>query len=306
MNEVQKALKVGDKAVGILDKLLGPLFTRRQADANTRAALQEVLTDQVATYMEAHPNDPVMGEAIMSCHGRFGFENIVRIARLAVPQLDENARPDLISDDWGANFRDKAHTCSDPEMAELWAQLLAAEANNRGSYSRKTVNVLADLEPGDARLFKALCDFRLIPTNWAIRINSHGEEEIHFAPIPLSSNLVVLDEKHPVYTSKGINFGSLARLEWLGLIRYLASGYGEQRRSNVFSCYEHGNGQLFLSYNGLLPLGRAEFVPAGTQLSELCTPMETPDEFADYITDFWRGQGVQVVHTLRELAEVRS
>ena len=159
MGSVQAGLELGDKAVGILDKVLGPWFTRRQEDANTRAVLQEVLTDQVATYMEAHPNDPVMMEAIMSCHGRFGFDNVARIARLAVPQINEEARPDLISDDWGANYRDKAHTCSDPEMAELWAQLLAAEANNPGSYSRKTVNVLADLEPDDARLFKALCDF---------------------------------------------------------------------------------------------------------------------------------------------------
>ena len=306
MDAVQKALEVGDKAVGILDKLLGPWFTLRQADANTRAVLQEVLTDQVATHMDAYPNDPVMMEAIMSCHGRFGFKNIARIVQLAVPQLDENARPDLISEDWGANFRDKAHTCSDPEMAELWAQLLAAEVNNPGRYSRKTVNVLADLEPNDARLFKALCDFRLIPTDFAIRTTSHGEEEIHFTPIPLSSKLVVLDERHPMYTSKGIDFGSLARLEWLGLIRFLASGYGEQRRGNAFSRYDHGNGQLFLSYNGLLPLGRAEFVPAGTQLAALCTSMETPDGFADYITDFWRGKGVQIVHTLRELAEVRS
>ena len=47
-------------------------------------------------------------------------------------------------------------------------------------------------------------------------------------------------------------------------------------------------------------------MPAGTQLAALCTPMDTPEGFADYITDFWRGKGVQIVHTLRELAEVRS
>ena len=305
MDAVQKALEVGDKAVGILDKLLGPWFTRRQADANTRAILQEVLTDQVATHMDAYANDPVMMEAIMSCHGRFGFKNIARIVQLAVPQLDESARPGLISEDWGANFRDKANTCSDPEMAELWAQLLAAEVNNPGSYSRKTVNVMADLEPSDARLFKALCDFRIIPMKFGNRTSCQGEEEIHFTPNSLSSKLVVLDERHSVYRSKGIDFGSLARLEWLGLIRYLASGYGEERRGKIFSGYAHGNGQLFLSYNGLLPLGRAEFVPAGTQLAALCTPKETPDGFADYITDFWRGKGAQIVHSLRELAEVR-
>ena len=302
MDAVQKALEVGDKAVGILDKLLGPWFTRRQADANTRAILQEVLTDQVATHMDAYANDPVMMEAIMSCHGRFGFKNIARIVQLAVPQLDESARPGLMSEDWGANFRDKANTCSDPEMAELWAQLLAAEVNNPGSYSRKTVNVMADLEPSDARLFKALCDFRIIPTKFGTRTSCQGEQEIHFTPNSLSSKLVVLDERHSVYRSKGIDFGSLARLEWLGLIRYLASGYGEERRGKIFSGYVHGNGQLFLSYDGVLPLGRAEFVPAGTQLAALCTPMETPDGFADYITDFWRGKGVQIAHTLRELA----
>ena len=305
MGSVQAGLELGDKAVGILDKVLGPWFTRRQEDANTRAILQGVLTDQVATYMEAHPNDPVMMEAIMSCHGRFGFDNVARMARLAVPQLNEEARPDLISDDWGANYRDKAHTCSDPEMAELWAQLLAAEANNPGSYSRKTVNVLADLEPDDARLFKALCDFRLTPANVVTRTTPDGGKETYFRRVPLSSKLAVLDDKHPVYTAKGINFDSLARLEWLGLIRYVGGEYGEQRDHDGFLCYEHGNGQLFLAYNGFIPLGKAEFVPAGTQLSELCTPLETPDGFVDYITEFWRGRGVRVANTLSETVSVR-
>ena len=306
MDPLQTGLELGDKTVGIMDKLLGPWFTRRQADANTRAALQEVLTHQVVTYMEAHPNDPAMAEALMSCHGRFGFENIMRIAQLAVPQLDENARPDLISDDWGANYKDKAYSCSDPEMVELWAQLLVAEANNPGSYSKKTVNVLAELEPDDARLFRALCDFRLIPTDPHITVAPDGTEAIDFRRASLSSKLVVLDEQHPLYMAKGISFDSLARLEWLGLIRYVSAQYGEVRRSDVVTCYEHGNGQLFLSYKGTLPLGIAQFVPAGIQLADLCTPLETPDGFIDYLTDFWESRGVRVVHTLSEIVGVRS
>ena len=306
MDPVNAGLGLSDKTVGILDKLLGPWLTRRQADANARAALQEVLTDQAAVYMETHPNDPVMMEAIMSCHGRFGFENILRIAQLAVPQLGDDARPDLISDDWGANYKDKAYTCSDPEMVELWAQLLVAEANNPGSYSKKTVNVLAELEPNDARLFRTLCDFRLIPTDLQIRMARGGTEKIDFRRAPLSSKLVVLDEKHPLYAGRGITFDSLARLEWLGLIRYLSTQYGEVRRSDVVTCYEHGNGQLFLSYKGTLPLGVAQFVPAGIQLADLCTPLETPDGFVEYLTESWKGRGVRVVHTLPEIVGMRS
>ena len=242
-------MEVGDKAVGILDKLLGPWFTLRQADANTRAVLQEVLTDQVATHMDAYPNDPVMMEALMSCHGRFGFKNIARIVQLAVPQLDESARPGLISEDWGANFRDKANTCSDPEIAELWAQLLAAEVNNPGRYSRKTVNVLADLEPNDARLFKALCDFRLIPTDFAIRTTSHGKRKYTSRRFRYPQSWSCWTKGTRCIRPKGLISVLLRGWSGLGLIRYLASGYGEERRGKIFSGYAHGNGQLFLSYD---------------------------------------------------------
>ena len=306
MDPLQTGLALGDKTVGIMGKLLGPWFTRRQADANTRAALQDVLTHQVVSFMEAYPNDPAIAEALMSCHGRFGFENIMRLAQLAALRLDGNARPDLISDDWGANYRNKAYSCSDPEMVELWAQLLAAEANNPGSYSKKTVNVLAELEPDDARLFKALCDFRLIPTDPLFKVAPDGTEAIDFRRASLSSKLVVLDEQDPLYMAKGITYDSLARLEWLGLIRYVNAQYGEVRRSDVVTCYEHGKGQLFLSYVGTLPLGRAQFVPAGTQLADLCTPLETPGGFIDYLTNFWESRGVRVVHTLSEIGGMRS
>ena len=137
--------------------MFGPWFTRRQSDADSRAAIQAVLADQVATYIEDRPNDPVMMDAIASCNGRFDLDNLVRVVRLATDQLNEDARPDLITDDWGANFRDKAHTCSDPDMATLWAQLLAGEANKPGSYSRKTVNVLGDMDKTDAELFSNFC-----------------------------------------------------------------------------------------------------------------------------------------------------
>ena len=104
-----------------------------------------------------------------------------------------------------------------------------------------------------------------------------------------------------MYTDKGVNFSSLARLEWLGLVRYVSLGYEVTHTSERFVGYEHGGGQLFVaSDKRAVPFGLAEFTPAGEQLSELCTPIATPDGFVDYLTEVWRGRDVRVARTLSE------
>ena len=77
MNEMQEGFKLGNKATALVGKLLSPWLTRRQADADSRADIQAVLTDQVAIYVEANPTDPAVLDAIVSCGGRFGFDNLV-------------------------------------------------------------------------------------------------------------------------------------------------------------------------------------------------------------------------------------
>ena len=302
MDGIQEGLKLGNDATMLAGKLFAPWFMRRQANADAHATLQAVLTDQVATHMESHPNDPAMMEAIISCNGKFDFDNLCRIVRLAIPQLGKEARPDLIADDWGANFRDKARTCSDPEMAELWAQLLAGQANSPGSYSRKTVNTLADMEPGDAHLFKSLSNCRLIPVDPIPGEGPDGQNMFWgFKRASTSPKLAVLDDRHSMYNDQGINFDSLARLEWLGLVRYVDVGYGETRDTDKFSAYEHSTGQLYLANSGFISFGRAEFTPAGAQLSELCVPLESPTGFIDYLIEVWRSQGVRVTDDIVEV-----
>jgi hypothetical protein len=71
--------------------------------------------------------------------------NIEEITYRALPLLEERARPQELGDDWIANFFDKSRIISDPQMQELWAGVLAREANGPGTFSRKTVNILSDL-----------------------------------------------------------------------------------------------------------------------------------------------------------------
>ena len=278
MDGIQKGLELGNTATTLLGKVFGPLFTRRQSDADSRAAIQAVLADQVAIYMEDRPNDPVMMEAILSCNGKFDFDNLCRIVRLAIPQLGEEARPDLITDDWGANFRDKVHTCSDPDMATLWAQLLAGEANNPGSYSRKTVNVLGDMDKTDAKLFSNFCRFQLM---------GYSDEMERFP--------VILRLDADVYKRYGITTYSLPALQSLGLIDVAGSLYGRISLGSSVKCgfLAHSGGMLaFVRHDGRdqlceVNIGHVSFTRTGMEMSNLCLPLRTPKEFVKYLIAQW-------------------
>ena len=88
-------------------------------------------------------------------------ENLESIARRSIPLLNKNAIPEEMDDDWIVNMLDKSKLFSDELMQELFARILAGEANSPGSFSKKSVNLLAEIEKKDAICFRSLCRF-----NW--------------------------------------------------------------------------------------------------------------------------------------------
>lgn len=119
-----------------------------------------------------------------------------QITSKAIPQLNEDGNPDSMEDDWITNFFDKARIVSDDEMQMLWSCVLAGEANRPGTYSKRTVNFLSDLDKSEAELFSKLCGFA-----WDIG--------------PL-----IFDEKGEIYNREGVDFGTLTHLDSIGLIQF--------------------------------------------------------------------------------------
>lgn len=126
--------------------------------------------------------------------------NMESILGKAIPLLSEDSAPEGVEQDWFTNFYDKCRISSDDEMQSLWSRILAGQSNNPGSFSRRTVNLVADLDKRDAELFRDLCKF-----GWFIagRIR------------PL-----VFDEQDYMYGQHGIDFNSIGHLESLGLVRF--------------------------------------------------------------------------------------
>ncbi len=201
-------------------------------------------------------------------------DNIESITRKALPEVTEQAKPEQVEDDWITHFFDKCRLISDKEMQCLWARVLAGQANSPGSFSKRTVEILSDLEKSDAILFSKLCGFGF-----------HIDKKVS----PL-----VYDIKHSIYTDHEITFMSLSHLESLGLVHFNnLSGYVLQGLGQKGYVHYLGN-KVWIEFqqpeNNELQLGNVLLTQAGEQLAQICggQPMEG---FIDYVKEKWKSFG---------------
>ena len=307
INEIQKLVtetaKVSNTGLKLLDRVFTPWNAKLSADAKAQNTVQTALAQLLSDLIEGDQLSLDAYDILATCGGKMSVVNLANILSKALPMLDEDADPSLVSDDWIANWRDKARLISDEEMTLLWAQLLASEANSPGSKSRKAVNVLADLEPEDAKLFRALCNFRLLEMrNLPITFpGAPPPPRSRFNKAPNPPLLVVLDPQNELYSAKGVDFESLVHLESLGLAKVTPQGH--QKGPGKITLV-HSKGFLILTAESPVPLGQAYLTTSGSQLAELCLPLESPDGFPGYLANFWRSQGIVVSDDLNDVLTV--
>ena len=197
-------------------------------------------------------------------------KNMEDIATKALPQLNEKANPDSMENDWIVNFFEKSRIISNNEMQDLWSRVLAGEANAPGTYSRRTVNFLSDLDEVDADLFTKLCGF-----GWMI-----GDV------VPLVFNV-----QEKIYNKRGINFNTLGHLESIGLIQFNnIAGFKRLNLPKRFSVLYYGNPltlEIPRKTGTELKIGKVLLTKIGQELAPICgsRPVEG---FRDYVMDKWK------------------
>ena len=198
--------------------------------------------------------------------------NMEEITSKALPLVGEDASPQFMHKDWITNFFSKCRGISDSGMQELWARILAGEANRSGSFSRKTVNVLEDLGKEEAILFSWLCGFV-----W----------KVHTAHCP-----VVFNSNDEIYQQNRINFLSLTNLETLGLIHYSSTNVSNTDLPERVVFHYFGRPlELLVSGNShrRLSVGKVVFTQAGEELSSICNSGPVAG-FYDYACNKWEAE----------------
>ena len=152
-------------------------------------------------------------------------------------------------------------------MQDIWARILAGEANVPGTFSRKTVNILADMDKSDAELFTTLCCF-----SWGFPDG----------PAPL------VFERDEFFNERGIALRSLADIESLGLILTDSLGFVLNLGPTIQASY-FGNGlELTLAQEAEdeLSTGYVLLTAAGRQIGSICelSPIEG---FFEFMREKW-------------------
>lgn len=200
--------------------------------------------------------------------------NIESITRKALPLLEENASPQNVEDDWITNFFEKSRIISDEQMQKLWSGVLAGEANNPGTFSKRTVNLLADLDKGDAELFTRLCGFV-----WQIG---------NLSPL-------ILDVQNEIYNRAGLTFNSLTHLDTLGLIKFdNTAGFLRIALPKMITVLYYGRPvELTLpnEENNRLQTGKVLLTKAGQELAPVCGSVPI-DGFFEFVCERWTNQSL--------------
>lgn len=197
-------------------------------------------------------------------------KNIEEITNRALPQLLEGSDASKMEDDWVTNFFDKSRIVSDSEMQDLWARVLAGEANAPGTYAKRTVNFLGDLDKSDAEQFAALCGFGWIVGNI----------------VPL-----VFDVEAEIYNKHGVNFNSLIHLESIGLIQFNnLGGYRRLKLPKKFAVAYYSTPlvlELAKDLDNELGIGVVLLTKVGQELAPICGSKPVPG-FYDYVKERWK------------------
>lgn len=200
-------------------------------------------------------------------------ENIENITAQAIPHLNENAKPEDVDDDWISNFFDKARMISDKEMQELWSKLLSGEANNPGSYRKRTVELVASLDKSDAELFSKLCS-----CIWMI-----GRPTV-----------LIFDNSDAGVANNGLSFEDLKHLDSLGLIDFEAlAGFKRVGYTKEHAVLYFGRPIILTgsSDKDSLNLGSAMLTRVGVELASIC-PAQPNKDFFEYIIKKFMDDGL--------------
>jgi hypothetical protein len=186
--------------------------------------------------------------------------NIESIAENAIPLLEDQANPAALDNDWIAHFFDRARLISDDKMQQLWCTVLAGEANAPGSFSKRTINLLSDLDKRDAELFQTVARF-----SW---------ESGGLTPL-------VYDEEAEICARHNVTFATLSHLQSLGLIYVdVTAGFRIPVEAKRFFVAYHGRAVVLTlpvkERRLLFDIGRVALTRSGQELLRVCkrSPIE--------------------------------
>ena len=195
-----------NKISDVTGVLFEPTRIRRKAKAEADAKITIAKADAIVRNIELKNNlklqeiskralQRVVREEVIK------QKNIENIILKAISYITSSAKSEYIDNDWLLKFFDKSKYISNEKMQEIWGKILAGEANKPGNFSRKTLDIVEELDQNDASFFQNLMLFTFYYEN--------------VDPI-----IFIYDIDNKIYSNRKVYFNILKHLSILGLISF--------------------------------------------------------------------------------------
>lgn len=215
-NEQMKSLVnfdgIADVANNLIDKISNAIGWVATHDTPTRIAVDTYIQD-----LQNSNLDPLMKAALISQAKRSIKEycNQQNVVRVAMQTLKPTAKPEVIDDDWIAQFMDKARMVSDVEFQILWGNILAEECNEPGSVPKALLHIMEQMDKDMATMFMSIA---------SVSVSFCDEGKVEYSPMIYGKSV------DDYYMDLGITLDGLVDLQSVGLIEtsfgLLSEDYG--------------------------------------------------------------------------------
>lgn len=175
-NTAMEAAKEGATALTklqeIVQKIFGPTWTRKQADADAYADQQKLNTirdnpDMEIIYVDGkmHARQYTVEELSQRAQQRMlaeavrqesNIENVISIAADELSHQNDKASDTPIDEDWITRLFSIVKDVNSEEMQYVWGKILAGEIIAPKSFSLKTLDTLRNISTEDAKRFQKI------------------------------------------------------------------------------------------------------------------------------------------------------
>ena len=139
--------------------LFKPLQIKRIASVSSEVTSMENNVDLKKRLKEALLEDTF--NATHSIREKRQFENVASIYASAAQELQmiDHVDDTPVDPDWCTRFFDYSKDVSNEDAQIIWAKILAGEIAQPGSFYKRTLSVLRDIEAFEAKWFADMCQF---------------------------------------------------------------------------------------------------------------------------------------------------
>lgn len=201
--------------------------------------------------------------------------NIENIIQQSIEELPDNAEVEKLDEDWLANFFDKCENISNEKMQTMWSKILTNEATKPRSFSKRTIDIVSNMDKKDAETFTRFCQFV-----WNLGI-----------PVPI----IFEADNYEILADNNMSLETLNHLQSIGLITMsLPIRYTRCKlpKKTIYAYFDKFMEFEFTKEeDNEFEVGNYLLTNAGIELFKVCNPQPN-SKYLENIVSIYRDRGI--------------